>query len=270
MTLTHTTSRETQRVRHPLKTRRVQVLRTERLSPHITRVTFGGPDLNDFVSLGFDDHVKLMLPHPGQTALVLPVPGPNGPGMPEGAERPVMRDSTPRRFDTQACELDIEFALHGDGPAATWAAQAQPGQMVGIGGPRGSFVVPTGFDWHLLIGDETALPAIARRLEELPAGVTALVVIAIDPADQRPLVSAATLQLQWVAPDSEALPQAVTALTLPAGEGHAWAAGEARAMARVREVLTQHHRIASHRCRCAAYWKSGAAGHHENLQDSAS
>lgn len=270
-TMTDTSSpRETRRVRHPLKARRVHVLRTQRLSPHIVRVTFGSPALHDFVSLGFDDHVKLMLPQPGQAELVLPVPGPNGPpSLPEGTPRPVMRDYTPRRFDPKAGELDIEFALHGDGPAAIWAAQAQPGQTVGIGGPRGSFVVPTDFDWHLLIGDETALPAIARRLEELPAGTQALVVVAIDPADQRALATAATLHLQWVAPTREALLQAVSALALPAGTGHAWAAGEASAMAQVRELLIRHHGVAREHCRCAAYWKAGASNHHENLQDPA-
>lgn len=262
-------SRETRRVRHPLKARRVHVLRTLRLSPHIVRVTFGSPELHDFTSLGFDDHVKLMLPQPGQAELVLPAPGPNGPSLPEGAPRPVMRDYTPRRFDPQAGELDIEFALHGDGPAALWAAQAQPGQTVGIGGPRGSFVVPTDFDWHLLIGDETALPAIARRLEELPAGTQALAVVAIDPADQRALATAATLHLQWVAPTREALLQAVSALALPAGTGYAWAAGEASAMAQVRELLIRHHGVAREHCRCAAYWKTGASNHHENLQDPA-
>lgn len=267
-----TAPRETRRVRHPLKARRVQVLRTQQLSPHIVRVTFGSPELHDFVSLGFDDHVKLMLPAPGQTELVLPQPGPSGEKPlppPEGVERPIMRDYTPRRFDPQACELDIEFALHGDGPAATWAAQAQPGQTVGIGGPRGSFVVPTDFDWHLLIGDDTALPAIARRLEELPAGANAVVVLAIEAVDQRPLTTAATVQWHWVTPERDALVQAVSALQLPAGTGHAWAAGEAGAMAKVRELLIGPLGVAREHCRCAAYWKAGASNHHENLHDPA-
>jgi NADPH-dependent ferric siderophore reductase len=177
-----------------------------------------------------------------------------------------MRDYTPRRFDNRACELDIEFALHGDGPAAAWAARALPGQTVGIGGPRGSFIVPKDFDWHLLIGDETALPAIARRLEELPAGRRALVVLAIDAADCRPLDSAAAVQLQRVAPNADALVAAVADLRLPEGEGYAWAAGEAHAMARVREVLVGALGIHPKRCRCAAYWKTGATAHHENLE----
>lgn len=264
MTSSSSSSLEIQRVRHPLKARRVQVLRREPVSANIVRITFGGADLADFNSASFDDHVKLLLPPPG-AELVLPVLGPDGPTLPEGAPRPVMRDYTPRRFNNQACELDIEFALHGDGPAAGWAAQATPGQTVGIGGPRGSFIVPKDFDWHLLIGDETSLPAIARRLEELPAGRPALVVLAVDPADRRPLASAAAVQLQWVAPTTEALVAAVADLRLPGGDGYAWAAGEARAMARVREVIVGPLGIDPKRCRCAAYWKTGAIAHHENL-----
>lgn len=261
--------REVRRVRHPLKLRRLQVLRTQRLSPNVVCITLGGPELADFTSDSFDDHVKLMLPGPGQTELVLPTMAPGGPVPPDSAPPLVMRDYTPRRFDRQACELDIEFALHGDGPAAAWAAQVQPGQAVGIGGPRGSFVVPTGFDWHLLIGDDTALPAITRRLAELPAGASVLAVVAIDPADRRALATAAHLQLHWVAPDADVLVKTVAGLTLPEGEGYAWAAGEARAMARVREVLIHTHGITSRRCRCAAYWKAGAIAHHENLEGSA-
>jgi NADPH-dependent ferric siderophore reductase len=262
-----TTPRTVQRVRHALKVRRVQVLRTHTLSDNVRRITLGGPELADFVSASFDDHVKLMLPAPGLDTLVLPVAGPNGPELPPGAPKPVMRDYTPRRFDSQACELDIEFALHGDGPAARWAAQAQAGQEVGIGGPRGSFVIPSDFDWHLLIGDETALPAIARRLEELPAGSQVLAVLAVAEADLRALASAAEVQLHWVAPEAQALLSTLRDLALPAGEGYAWAAGEARSMAAVREVLIHTLGIDRQHCRCAAYWKEGAISHHENLQD---
>ena len=107
-----------QRVRHTLKLRALTVLRTQRLSPCFVRVTLGGDALDGFISASFDDHVKLMLPAPGQTELVLPSADPQGPRFPEGAVPPVMRDYTPRRFDAAARELDIEFALHGDGPAA--------------------------------------------------------------------------------------------------------------------------------------------------------
>jgi NADPH-dependent ferric siderophore reductase len=238
-----TPSSRVQRVRHEVKRRELQVVRVETPSPHLRSITFAAESLADFVSASFDDHVKLML------------------------DDTVRRDYTPRRFDTAARELTIEFALHGDGPASRWAAQAAPGQHVAIGGPRGSFVIPTDYDWHLFAGDETALPAIARRLEELPAGAQAIVIaLAPDAADWRALPTAAALHLQWVADDA-ALLAAVRALALPPGEGYAWCAGEARAMAALRKVLVEEKGHSRHAIRAAAYWKQGASAHHENLEE---
>lgn len=261
-----------QRVRHPLKLRRLEVRHVTPLGAHMTRVTFAGADLHGFVSASFDDHVKLMLPAAPGAPLVLPELGPDGPRLPAGATPPVMRDYTPRRFDAAAGELDIEFVLHGDGPAAAWAAQAAPGQPVGIGGPRGSMVIPLDYDWHLLIGDESALPAIARRLEELPATTQALVLIETgDGAEVPALTSSARVQVQRLAHagsgDDSALVAATRALQLPAGEGYAWAAGEARSIAAVRKVLVEQHGMDKGHIRAAAYWKHGAVAHHENLQD---
>jgi NADPH-dependent ferric siderophore reductase len=159
---------EVARIRHALKFRLLQVTRVTALNPYLVRVTFTGDSLDDFVSASFDDHVKLFFPQPGEAMPALPQAGPDGPIFDASKPRPIARDFTPRRFDRVARELDIEFVLHEAGPATAWAAQAAPGQYLGIGGPRGSFVIPTQFDWHLMIGDETALPAIARRLEELP------------------------------------------------------------------------------------------------------
>ncbi|MBQ1761393.1 MAG: siderophore-interacting protein, partial [Aquincola sp.] len=193
-------TRRVQRVRHELRRRELTVLRTEPLGPGFVAITFGGEALADFVSLGFDDHVKFILP--GDTP---------------DAE-PMRRDYTPRRFDAARRELTIEFALHGHGAASDWARQARPGDAATIGGPRGSMVVPTDYDWHLLVGDATALPAVHRRLEELPAGTRAIVRLLVAEADRRPLTSAATLDLQWL-DTPELLLQALQAQPLPAGEG---------------------------------------------------
>ena len=239
-------TRRVQRVRHELKRRDLQVVRVETLSPHFRSVTLGGESLAGFISASFDDHIKVFL-------------GGSGP-------EPVMRDYTPRRYDAAAGELTIEFALHGDGPAAQWATQATPGQHLHIGGPRGSFIIPLDYDWHLLAGDETALPAITRRLEELPAGARAIAVVQVaDAADRRSLRSAAQVQVQWVATADELI-QAVRALALPAGEGYAWCAGEAGAMATLRRVLVQEKGHDPQALRAAAYWKRGAVAHHENLE----
>src|SRR5690606_1106708 len=141
--------------------------------------------------------VKLFFAPPG-APLALPEIGPNGLSFPAGA-RPEGRDYTPRRIDLAAGEVVIDFVLHGDGPAARWAASAGPGDTVGVGGPRASFVVREPYDWYLLAGDETALPAIGRRIEELPAGAVAIAVVEIADAGERQIVhAAARLELRWV------------------------------------------------------------------------
>ena len=256
-----------ERVRHELKVRRLRVQRVDPVSAHFLRIRFSGESLRDFVSASFDDHAKLMLPaEPGQ-ALVLPQPGPDGLALPPGAVKPAMRDYTPRQFDREAGTLDIEFVLHGDGIASRWAESARPGDEVGLGGPRGSFVVPTGFDWHLLVGDESALPAIARRLEELPDTARAIAVIETgDADDRRALTSRARLQTHWIdAGSTGALASALAGLKLPDGEGFAWAAGEAASMVAVRRALVEGHGLDKARVRASAYWKRGSVGHHETL-----
>ena len=160
--------RTARRVRHETKMRLLQVREVSRLTPKMVRIVVSGEALAGFISAAHDDHVKLFFPQPGQDKPVLPTPTPNGPVYPEGAPRPAARDYTPRRYDAAANTLVVDFVLHGEGPATTWAAQARPGQFLGVGGPRGSFIVPDDFDWYLLAGDETAIPAIGRRLEELP------------------------------------------------------------------------------------------------------
>jgi NADPH-dependent ferric siderophore reductase len=246
MTLVSDSPRRVQRVRHEIKRRDVEVARIETLGAHFRRVTFAGEALADFISPSFDDHVKFILEG-------------------EGVE-PIMRDYTPCRYDNAARELTIEFALHGDGPVAGWAAKAQPGQRVTVAGPRGSFIVPSDYQWHLLVGDETALPAIARRLEELPAAARAIVILkAEDRADRRTLASAAGIDVRWVSRDDELI-EAVRALELPTGEGYAWCAGEAATMAALRHILVDEKGHDRHAIRAAAYWKRGAVAHHENLE----
>lgn len=255
------------RVRHPLKIRRLRVQGVESVGAHFVRIRLTGSDLRDFVSASFDDHIKLMLPAQDGGALVLPEAGPEGPVLPPGAPRPTMRDYTPRHFDPVAGTLDIECLLHGEGRASEWAARARPGDEVGVGGPRGSFVVPTAFDWHLLVGDETALPAVARRLEDLPAGARAIAVIeTADADDRRGFRSRADVEVHWVTSGTvDALARVVAGLSLPAGEGFAWAAGEAASMVAVRQALITGHGLDKSRVRASAYWKRGDPGHHETL-----
>ncbi|CAH0281926.1 NADPH-dependent ferric-chelate reductase [Massilia sp. Bi118] len=233
-----------QRVRHELKLRDLEVTAVDSLSPGFVAITFKGEALADFTSLGFDDHVKLMFGEPG-----------------EGQAR---RDYTPRRFSREARELVIEFALHGTGAASDWARAAKPGDRLLVGGPRGSMIVPLELGWHLLVGDDTALPAISRRLEELPAGSRAFVLVLAGEADRRRFAGAAQAELRWMSSNDELL-AALRALSLPAAEtGFAWGGGEAGLMAQVRQVLLEKG-VPKQHMRVSAYWKRGVADHHEDL-----
>ncbi|MGY2095948.1 siderophore-interacting protein [Pseudomonas simiae] len=242
------------RVTHEIKRRRLDVLRVVDITPRMRRITLGGPELAGFVSLGSDDHIKLMFPQNAaeQAALQSPTFSIKGDG-----PQPAMRDYTPRRFDLSLGELDIDFVLHGDGPASTWAEQAQVGQHLYIGGPRGSMIVPDIFDGYLLIGDETALPAIARRLEELPAGRKVLAVIEIaDAAEQQALQSAAEVEVIWVLRGQVDLLDTVRTLTLPSGALYTFVAMETKLSRQVRRVLLDTHKVDEAFLKAVGYWRA--------------
>ena len=238
--------RRMQRVRYELQRRELRVVRVEPRGERFVAVTVQGESLRSFASASFDDHVKLMLP--------------------DGAGGLLMRDYTPRAFDTARGELVLEFALHGEGPFTEWAAQAAVGQALTVAGPRGSMVIPTYYDWHLLVGDDSAWPAIARRLEELPADANVQVLLLMPDAPAWPAGTSATPRF---AATPEALTQALRELALPAGDGFVWCAGEARLMATLRDVLLREKGHPKEAMKVAAYWKQGATGYHARLDDDA-
>jgi len=269
-----TTERVARRVRHETRRRLLQVRDVSRVTPKMLRIVVEGDELEGFVSAAHDDHVKLFFPQPGQEKPVLPTPSPNGLVYPEGALKPAARDYTPRRYDAVAKTLAIDFVLHGDGPAAAWAAQARPGQFLGVGGPRGSFIVPDDFDWYLLAGDETALPAIGRRLEELPAGTRALIVVEVaDAGEEQHFDTRARFETHWLHRDGGApgdrslLPAAIAGLKLPPGDGYAWVAAEAATAKALRRHLVEERGLKKDRVKAAAYWKRGAVAVHETYDD---
>lgn len=258
------------RVRHTLRFRSVQVVQVLRVTPHLVRITLTGDALEGFVSPGFDDHVKLFFPDPETGVLVLPTAGADGPIWPEGV-RPTMRDYTPRHYDAAARTLEIDFALHVAGPATRWAEQAQPGQSLGVGGPRGSFIVPMNFNWYLLIGDDTALPAIARRLAELPAGARTVVIVEVDgPADHIALKTQADIDVVWVHREDavEGKPSPLLAALhrakLPTGDFHAWIGCESGDAKALRAHLVDDCRANPKWIRASGYWRRGSDATHDS------
>ena len=267
------------RVRHQTRLRLVQVIRVEQISPRMRRITFADDALEDFASAAADDHVKLLfLPDREQNLPVLdrpalPTSGPDGFVFPQGVQA-ITRDYTPRRFDLKTCELVIEFVLHGDGPASEWAAQARPGEWIGIVGPRGSLLIPDDYDAYLLVGDETALPAIARRLEEMPPGVCVMAVIEVaDRHEERHLPTAANARITWLHRDSMPagtavlLEECLKSLTFPKGDIHAWIAGEIEVARRLRHYLIDERGLSRSQIKAAGYWRRGEPGAHAKIED---
>jgi len=240
------------RVRHDLKRRRLQVTRVERLTPAMLRIHFTGDALADFVSLGADDHVKLFVPGPGGEM--------------------VSRDYTPRAFDAAAQTLVIDFAVHDAGPATLWALEARPGDQLEIGGPRGSMVIGPDIGWWLLIGDETALPAIGRRIEEMPAGARVISLVAVPGRDdEQTFVTPANHRALWVhrspgqADDPEPVLRALAALELPAGDGFIWIAAEARVARAARQFLVEQRGHPLPWLKASGYWVNGMADASDKL-----
>jgi NADPH-dependent ferric siderophore reductase len=252
-------TRAPRRVRHEPRRRELEVRRVDKIAAHMIRVTLGG-DLEGFTSLGFDDHIKLFFP--------------DGAAPADGEPQFVSRDYTPRRYDPAAKTLDVEFVIHEAGPATRWAEQVRPGQTLRIGGPRGSFIIPTTFDWHLLIGDDTGLPAIGRRLAELPAGTRVVVLAEVDgPADHVELASAADVTITWAHRDgaeagaSDVLARTLKTLQLPAGDYYAWVACESLIAKALRVQLIADHGANPKWIRAAGYWRRGAVAVHETHND---
>jgi NADPH-dependent ferric siderophore reductase len=253
---------KSERVMHPLKFRLLQVKQINHSSPLMKRITLTGEDLADFVSASPDDHVKVFFPKPGEEKPIVPKAGPNGPEIGDGENRPIMRDFTPVRFDNAAKELELEFFLHDQGDATTWAKQAQVGQYLGVGGPRGSLVVSYDFDWYLLVGDEAALPSFTRRLLELPAGSKALVFVEVSSSEEiRKFQSPAEIDVHWIvrsreeAGSSDLFKKTILKSTFPHGDYYTWIATELQCSKDLKELLETVRGANPEWIKATGYWK---------------
>ncbi|MFD1506220.1 siderophore-interacting protein [Georgenia yuyongxinii] len=256
-----------ERVRHEFAIRPMTVARWRDLTPRMRRVTLSGP-MDGFASTGPADHVKVFFPNPATGELHAPRLTPAGMERPEGVEL-ISRDYTP--LVNGDGELELDFFLHDDdGPAAGWAANVSEGDQIVVAGPRGSKLAPTGADWFVLGGDETALPALARWLRVLPESARVTVLVeAQDTADEAYLEDLAGphRQIHWLhrgdaAPGTTTLLEdAVRALPLAEGTGYWWFGGEAAMLKPVRRHLRRELGLDASTVECSGYWKRGTAGH---------
>ncbi|QUQ67503.1 siderophore-interacting protein [Kutzneria sp. CA-103260] len=221
------------------------VLRTEQLTRNMIRVVLGGAGLRAFVPVSAtDQYIKLLFPT-------------------SDAERPRRRTYTVRRWDSEAVELWIDVAVHGDrGLAAPWALRAAPGDAIQFLGPGGGYFPDPEADWHLLAGDESALPAIAAALEAMPAEAIAMVFVEVDgPEDETPLRTNAHTAITWVhrrdLPVGDALVKAVRSQEVLPGDVQVFVHGEAGFVKELRGYLRVERQVERTRLSVSGYWRQG-------------
>ncbi len=253
----HRAGSGTVRIGYPIDVREVRVVARRRLTPRMVRLTLGGPALAGFHTYQADDHVKLVFPDPDGTRRD---PVPDGRGMLDWPHPlPTTRKYTVRRYDPAACEIDLDFVLHDGGVASAWADAVAVGDGVTIAGPPGAKAFPHSYDHYVFAVDATALPAVARWLEESPADVSAHVVAEVDDPAERdyPLAHRDGVAVTWLvrAATGSTLAQQVGSLRLPAGRAFLFAAGEANDIRPLRTWSAG--RLDS---LITGYWKRGVAG----------
>ncbi len=259
-----TTSPTARRVRRePPRFRQVVLARFEPRTPRLVRITLTGDALVGMPAPDPAASVRLLLPAAPGAPLVIPEWTGNEFLLPDGT-RPVLRTFTPWRRDPESDTLAIDVALHGPGAASAWATTAAPGAPVAVSGPgRGSAPEPDAPS-YLLLGDESALPAIEQVLNVLPS--TATVQVVVELADDRGLLPslAAVTPVDWQllpAGRAPATPSSPRCATLPVtADTRVWAAGEAAAMQRIRRHLFEERGLPRPRAVIRGYWKTGSAG----------
>ena len=257
------TARRTERRHAPMAMYHVGVAAVRDVTPGMRRITLAGPSLSSFTDDGPDQRFKLFLPRSGQDRP--PVAGGDSwyrdwLALPAG-ERPVMRTYTVRHARPREREIDVDIVLHGDsGPGSAWAQRATPGDRVAVFGAYAEYDPPEGTDWQLLIGDETALPAIASACERLPPGTRTRVVVEVANAAEEQFL-AGDVDVTWVHRDAAPLRMgdALTGLDLPGRRGYAWVGGESGSVRAVRRRLIAEHGFDRDRVTFMGYWKRGTA-----------
>ena len=251
-------SRAPQRVRNELRFRRISVASKTLVAGEFWRVVFHGSDLAGFASPGFDDHIKLFFPQESGAELPLPQMTDEGVVWADGA-RPPARDYTPLAFDGES-SLTIDFYIHEGGVASGWAQQAQEGDRLIIGGPRGSLVVPTDYAFQLYVCDETSLPAFKRRVATAEAQEMHLFACVDEATGRDYLPDLAGVNVHWLGSGAaqsgklEALIAELDSIRLPQEDYFIWLTGEGAFTKALGEYFVERRGLDAAFVRAVAYW----------------
>lgn len=240
----------------PANFREMQVVARRSVSPWMIRLTLQGRDMAAFAGRGL--HVRLLVPPTGRNRPpVWPTRKRSGTVVfPEGEDALTVRVYTIRAIRPESGEIDVDVVRHAGGAVADWAEDVGPGASVGVIGPGGGYFPDS--DWLLIGGDETALPAIARILENRPRGSGGRAIIGLRHADARIDIAAPDgVAVEWVVGDDAALCAAMEAAELPReAAASVWFAGEAEAARRrLRAVFRGARGLPAGRVSCAGYWR---------------
>lgn len=256
----------------PISLRKATVVRATDVTPGMRRVTLSGDQMDAFTtaegfprpafsSPGFDDDIRLFFPYPGRTEPVLPIPQEVGVVIPKDP-RPLSRVYSVRHWDPETRELDIDFVKHGVGVATTWAYRAMPGDRIHFTGPNTSRAFPDSAEWFLVAGDDTALPAIGRMLEELPEDARAQVFIEIaEDAHRQELRELPGVSVTWLVRNGAAagtttsLLDTVRAADWWEGSAFAWVAGEQAVVRDIRRHLVEDRGMPKENVEFTGYWR---------------
>lgn len=235
----------------------VTVAEVRHLAPRMVRITLEGPGVRDFHYAGADHLVRLFLPVDDDLRLPATTDWWSELQAMPADRRPVVRNYTVRRIDPAGCRLDVDFALHGDsGPASAWAMRAEPGDRIGILSDGARYEVGDA-DWQLLIGDETALPAISAMLEGIRTPVHTL----LEVEDEQVVVDLAG-EATWLfrsGPHGARTVEALRTLPFPPGKPYVWVAGESTLATSVRRYLVNERGIDKEQIYFCGYWRGTPA-----------
>ena len=236
------------------------------ITPRLVSVLVTGDDLDGFADAAPTSHLKVFLPADGQDAPSLPQFTPDGAVYPEEGPRPTVRTYTPRGYDPVTKALEIQFLLHGEGPASAWAQRAKPGDKLAVAGPGGRFALEPAADNWWLAGDESAIPAIGTLLEALPETAAVEVHVEVDgPEDEITLPGPVKTTVTWHhrrashAFGAELAAAARETTILDAAR--IWVACEAAAMRDIRRYFARERGIPAAQLVTRGYWRIGEQNH---------